>query len=231
MWVLFACVVVLCSGEGDRGAHVHALPHAWEWAGAFELSPSSSFVWMAEKAGAAGSAAYTDSTWLLAIVPTTGEGAEGIEAAEPRAVALFNGSATAAPGGSTLTPDQLFNLQMDEQTFLTQWKIAVPAPVGAAAEFTDYVIFSQHSPMEFEGASKGHYLKDALGSDVEPTATEPSAAAAAAAAAGATSEAGSLGDATIAAFATAMCSFTGVILISQKLDEWVEQSYASVFAR
>ena len=52
-----------------------------------------------------------------------------------------------------------------------------------------------------------------------------------AAAAGATSEAGSLGDATIAAFATAMCSFTGVILISQKLDEWVEQSYASVFAR
>ena len=211
---LLLTAVAVSAAEEEHEAH------AWEWAGAVKLEASETYIWTAAKNA---NLKYADPFWQLYFTPSTTSDSEGIESAEAAAEAGFNTTATLAPAGHTLTPGTLWNLTMDQESFMTQWKIAPAAT-------SPYIIFSQHDPSEFEGFGM-HWLKSDHGEDVEADATEPAAAAKPDATELATVKKHDLlGEALGASFLTALCSFIGVVLFAKNIAHWVSESYAAVFA-
>jgi zinc transporter ZupT len=206
---------VVCTTAAEEG-HGHEA-HAWEWAGAVKLEAAETYIWTAARNA---NMVYADPTWQVYFTSATTSDSEGIESAEETAETGFNTTATLAPPGHTLTPGTLWTLQMDQESFMTQWKLAPAAT-------SPYIIFSQHMPSEFEG--KLHFLKSDHGTDIETDATEP--AAAAVAAPGPTDHGNEyMGEAVIAAILVNLCTFIGIFTAAPKLDEWIKPTYAAVFA-
>ena len=205
--------VVVCTTTAEEGHGAHA----WEWAGAVKLEAAETYIWTAARNA---NMVYADPTWQVYFTSATTSDSEGIESAEEAAETGFNTTATLAPPGHTLTPGTLWTLQMDQESFMTQWKLAPAAT-------SPYILFSQHMPSEFEG--KLHFLKSDHGTDIETDATEP--AAAAVATPGPTDHGNEyMGEAVVAAILVNLCTFIGIFTAAPKLDEWIKPTYAAVFA-
>lgn len=160
--------------EGGGGAHSHG--HGGgspvEWAGTFELVHGESYAWTAQKAGG-DCAGYADCTMMLAIIEVEDDSAEELEAAMASAEALFesdDGCPDLANGGA-LTMGACSTLIFDQEVYSSIWDLAVPADRRRLEDHDHgdhgfFVFAAQHFPTEFELDS--HYLKDDLGTDVEP---------------------------------------------------------------
>jgi hypothetical protein len=148
---------------GDHGHdHDHDDDAAFEWAGAFELA-AASHTWSMQ----AVDGAYADASMRLVFMPTDAATADGIEAVEEAGGSLLTGdTCTVIEAGESMGP-----LAADGSCF------ELHAGTTDDSEYTidttgisGVIIFAQHIPIEFE--RDRHYLYDASGTDVEPTAQE-----------------------------------------------------------
>jgi zinc transporter ZupT len=213
-----AALIVAVAASGDDGHEDHGHDehgdeeHAWEWAGTFILVKDKPYTWiMSKKDGA-----YAYSAMKFAMVPTTTNDKAGLEAAEEEtAETLFAGNDTDVTDGTLLAPSTLYNLNLNDNAFMSTFKIEVSSTAT-------YAIFAEHFPTEFE--DKYHFLKNADGGDVEPGAVEPDAETAA------SSNMAPVGTAFLASFLSAMAAFTGVIMLVPMANEYISQSKAGAFA-
>jgi zinc transporter ZupT len=214
--IAVAALIVAATASGDdhddhddHDEHGHE-NHAWEWAGTFSLVKDSPYTWiMSKKDGA-----YADADMKLAIVKTTTNDKAGLEAAEERAEALFDGNDTEVTSNAALEVDTLYHLELDQDEFMTTFRIQVN-------DTSAYAIFTQHFPTEFE--DKYHFLKDAAGVDIEPGFGGGHEEAA-------SGNMAPVGTAFLASFLSAMAAFTGVVMLVPTVSQMITQSKAAAFA-
>ena len=138
------------------------LPRAneFEWGGTFAVADSS-HKWLMQKVGGK----YVDPSMKLVIFPTTTPDKKTMEAHEAKGDALMEGTCTDVQDKGTIKPvaaGSCFNLVVgagDDSSYTID-----------TTGLTGIVVFAQHVPTEFERDM--HYLKDAAGKDIEPTAQE-----------------------------------------------------------
>jgi len=143
-------------GEGNKEGH------AFEWAGAFELTPGQ-YKWTFAKVGDD----YADPKMKMVFLSSGLTGAEAIEASKEVAQELLeSGSETNQVHGDVLTPNAniAYQLVFDSNKKVTEYRIVIKKK-GV------YVFFTEHMPFEFEADE--HFLKDIAKVDVEPIAQEP----------------------------------------------------------
>jgi zinc transporter ZupT len=150
LFFLLACCIssVVLSDE-----HIHG-DHSWEWAGIFSLDQDEEYQWSAEKVDGA----YAEATMKFVMMAVTSSDAEGIEEVEDSVNMLFNSSAIAVTTADQIVPDSLLELQFDDASWISLFKLSVPT-TGI------YGIFTEHDPTEFESSS--HYFKLLAGEEVE----------------------------------------------------------------
>ena len=135
--------------------------HPWEYAATFKLTAHAPFSWIWQrKLGK-----WADADMKFAWYPAATDAAAAIESQEDAAKTLFATTPTTVIQGAALSPGVLYKMTMDQGAALTMFKMT---PATATKHITT---FMQHSPSEFE--NKLHWLQDADGGDLEPTATEP----------------------------------------------------------
>mmetsp|Transcript_90089 Transcript_90089/g.160434 ORF Transcript_90089/g.160434 Transcript_90089/m.160434 type:complete len:484 (-) Transcript_90089:314-1765(-) len=153
--LLFHLIFLAWATEDDHEGHDHGEVDAscwtknWEWAGAFHMDHAGWF--NLEKVDGA----YPDSTAKLYF-----QKAYEIVDAEPAAEVAWAGSATLVQSGATLQPKTLYELEMDQESYISNFKL------DAGSGHQDIIIFFQHLPTEFE--AKTHYFIDSEGTLLEP---------------------------------------------------------------
>lgn len=161
--LLCAAVSAQPTGHDD---HV-ASEHAWEYAGTFDLHPTTKMGPLSLIFSVDSKNVYADSSNNLLLLKTTATTKDGIEAMEDAATGLFANPTTftALQPNSAITPGTVFSCKMS---------LTAPVTVFSVQEIVDdgaYVLFSQHLPSEFEGFA-GHYFKSKNGLDIEALAQE-----------------------------------------------------------
>jgi zinc transporter ZupT len=147
---------------GSLLANVEAAgTHPWEYAATFKLTAHAPFSWIWQRKAGMWADADMKFAWYAAATDT----AAAIESQEAAAKTLFATTPVAVTQGKTLSPGVLYKMTMDQGAALTMFKMN---PAGTTKHITT---FMQHNPSEFE--NKLHWLQDADGGDLEPTATEP----------------------------------------------------------
>jgi len=135
--------------------------HPWEYAASFKLTAHAPFSWIWQrKLGK-----WADADMKFAWYPASTDAAAAIESQEAAAATLFATTPTTVIQGAALSPGVLYKMTMDQGAALTMFKMN---PAAATHHIT---AFMQHAPSEFE--NKLHWLQDADGGDIEPTASEP----------------------------------------------------------
>ncbi len=145
--------------EAAEVEHEHEAGHSFEWAEVFLLQPGE-YQWSFAKVDGK----YAEATMKMAVVSSSVEGAEGIEAVEKTGEALLNGTQTETQSNTVLMSGHgyqlLFDPSKDETVFTVKIDVA-----------GTYVFFTEHMPTEFEG--NDHFFKDMTFKDVEAIAQEP----------------------------------------------------------
>ena len=181
--------------HGDEGG-------SFEWAGIFE-TPLSSYLWTAQKVDGA----YVDPAMKLVALPATTLTQQGLHDMETMGKAAMELTCTDVPSGGTITPaaNTCYHLQFDASTWQTLFKVDTSAVSGVA-------FFAEHVPTEFEATA--HYLKDDVGTDIEPLGELPEKAPVEV-----TTDAGAF----LAAFLVNLVTFVGVILMFGPLRRMVQK--------
>ena len=151
--------------HSEEGHDEHAGEgHAFEWAGVFKL-PAGDYTWTFAKVDGD----YADPMMKMVFLPTSSDGEEGIEEQEEVAERLLRSQSSVRRNhDGRLTPNEenAYQLVFDENRNVTELRITIKNE-GA------YAFFTEHMPFEFEADE--HFLKNASGKDIEPTAQEPEA--------------------------------------------------------
>lgn len=136
--------------------------HAYEWAGAFELS-AGEYVWSFAKVDGD----YADPKMKMAIIESDAKGEAAIESEEKAAEDLIKSPRSSERvHGELLTPNDssAYQLMFDPDRNVTEFRIVVES-AGV------YTFFTEHMPFEFE--AEEHFFKTTDRQDVEPTSQEP----------------------------------------------------------
>ncbi|MCG8684821.1 MAG: zinc ABC transporter substrate-binding protein [Desulfobacterales bacterium] len=147
--------------ETDHGDH-HGGDHAFEWAGAFKLSPGK-YTWTFAKVDGD----YADPKMKMVVLSSHLDGAAAIEEQEEKAEGLLESdNSIEKVHGESLSANKskAFQLVFDPNRNITEYSIVIEKK-GV------YTFFTEHMPFEFE--ADDHFLKDAARVDVEPIAQEP----------------------------------------------------------
>ena len=151
--------------HSEEGQDEHAGEgHAFEWAGVFKL-PAGDYTWTFAKVDGD----YADPMMKMVFLPTSSDGEEGIEEQEEVAERLIRSQSSVRRNhDGRLTPNEenAYQLVFDANRNVTELRITIKNE-GA------YAFFTEHMPFEFEADE--HFLKNASGKDIEPTAQEPEA--------------------------------------------------------
>ena len=134
----------------DHGDRTHDAP--WGWAGIFPVESPGLYTWCACKVDGV----YADEAMRLLVMPTANATAEGLEAVEPEAEALWEAQQPTdvhATHTTNLTCSALYTLVFNPAAFLSLYHIALPPDWedgggGARAPLTHIAIFLQHSLAE-----------------------------------------------------------------------------------
>ena len=148
--------------QEPEAGHDHGGGHAFEWAGAFELSPGE-YKWTFAKVDGD----YADPMMKMVMLSSGLSGIEAIEEQEAKAQELLESDDSMKKvHGHTLTnnDNKAFQLVFDADKNVTEFIIKVE-------EQGVYTFFTEHMPFEFE--TNEHFLKDLARKDVEPIAQEP----------------------------------------------------------
>ena len=149
--------------HSEEGHDEHAGEgHAFEWAGVFKL-PAGDYTWTFAKVDGD----YADPMMKMVFLPTSSDGEEGIEEQEEVAERLISSQSSVRRNhDGRLTPNEenAYQLVFDANRNVTELRITIKNE-GA------YAFFTEHMPFEFEADE--HFLKNASGKDIEPTAQEP----------------------------------------------------------
>ena len=149
--------------HSEEGQDEHAGEgHAFEWAGVFKL-PAGDYTWTFAKVDGD----YADPMMKMVFLPTSSDGEEGIEEQEEVAERLISSQSSVRRNhDGRLTPNEenAYQLVFDANRNVTELRITIKNE-GA------YAFFTEHMPFEFEADE--HFLKNASGKDIEPTAQEP----------------------------------------------------------
>ena len=155
-------------GQGEHSEEGHddhaGEGHAFEWAGIFKLS-AEDYTWTFAKVDGD----YADPMMKMVFLPTSSDGEEGIEEQEEVAERLIRSQSSVRRNhDGRLTPNEenAYQLVFDANRNVTELRITIKNE-GA------YAFFTEHMPFEFEADE--HFLKNASGKDIEPTAQEPEA--------------------------------------------------------
>lgn len=143
----------------------HDSQHAFEWAGAFELS-AGEYVWSFAKVDGD----YADPKMKMVFLASDSNGEAAIENREEAAENLLkSSSAVEQVHGEVLTPNDnsAYQLVFDPNKNVTEFRVVIKKE-GV------YTFFTEHMPFEFEADE--HFLKTADRQDVEPAAQEPDTA-------------------------------------------------------
>ena len=143
-------------GKGSHKAHGKHEGHSFEWAGVFELAKGT-YNWSFSKVDGS----YADPAMKMVILK-----ASDIEAVEEKAEGLLESSSfeTKKHNEQLVAQEKSFSLNFDSTKNKTVFKIKIE-------QSGKYTFFTEHMPFEFE--TDEHFLKDASGTDIEPTAQEP----------------------------------------------------------
>ena len=143
--------------HGDHDGHGHG-GHAFEWAGIFELT-AGTYKWSFSKVGGH----YADPTMKMVVLES-----DDIETSEEAAEKLLESkeSEDKRHKDVLVAKSGAYNLIFDDTKNNTVFDIDIQKD-------GQYAFFTGHMPFEFE--ANEHFLKDASGNDIEPTAQEPEA--------------------------------------------------------
>ena len=151
--------------HSEEGHDEHAGEgHAFEWAGVFKL-PAGDYTWTFAKVDGD----YADPMMKMVFLPTSSGGEEGIEEQEEVAERLIKQQSSVRrnhDGRLIPNKEDAYQLVFDANRNVTELRITIKKE-GA------YAFFTEHMPFEFEADE--HFLKNASGKDIEPTAQEPEA--------------------------------------------------------
>jgi ABC-type Zn2+ transport system substrate-binding protein/surface adhesin len=148
----------------EHHAEAHDGAHAFEWAGAFQLS-AGEYVWTFAKVDGG----YADSMMKMVILASDLNGKAAIEAQEETAEGLIeSSSAIKLVHGDALTPNasNAYQVVFDPKRNITEYRVIIEKE-GV------YTFFTEHMPFEFEADE--HFFKDTDKRDIEPIAQEPEA--------------------------------------------------------
>ena len=148
----------------DHHAGGHGGGHAFEWAGAFKLSPGE-YAWTFAKVDGD----YADPKMKMVMLSNTSDGVAAIEELEEKAEGLLESDAVIERvHGDTLSSNEnkAYQVIFDPNRDITKFRIVIE-------EEGVYTFFTEHMPFEFEADE--HFLKDTDRQDVEPIAQEPDA--------------------------------------------------------
>lgn len=123
---------------------------AWEWEGVFHVHYGGVLTWIAQKVDGA----YADATMKIVIRTTSASSKAGLEAAESAALSDWNGNFITANNGDTLSPNNAYELVFDTTSWVTMFKINVPAE-------TELAFFCQHFPSEFVSGGFNYLISEA----------------------------------------------------------------------
>lgn len=135
----------------------------YEWAGVFS-TPQDKYVWTAQKVGGG----YADATMKLVVLPAQKSTAAELDSLKAHGDNLLKTSSTCSnvTFGKTITPSMNTCYRLRFDTSLWQSLYVVDTSNFGAVAF-----FAEHVPTEFENTA--HYLKDSIGTDIEPDAELP----------------------------------------------------------
>ncbi|MCG8685572.1 MAG: zinc ABC transporter substrate-binding protein [Desulfobacterales bacterium] len=151
--------------EADHDDHhtdAHGGGHAFEWAGAFRLSPGE-YAWTFAKVDGD----YADPKMKMVILSSNLDGVAAIEDREEKAEGLMEShDVTKQVHGDTLSSNEskAYQLVFDPDRNITEYRIIIEKE-GV------YTFFTEHMPFEFE--TNEHFFKDTERHDIEPIAQEP----------------------------------------------------------
>eukprot|EP00933_Yihiella_yeosuensis_P035091 TRINITY_DN2855_c0_g1_i1.p1 TRINITY_DN2855_c0_g1~~TRINITY_DN2855_c0_g1_i1.p1 ORF type:complete len:485 (-),score=87.86 TRINITY_DN2855_c0_g1_i1:245-1699(-) len=133
----------------------------YEWAGIFE-TPKSNYLWTAQKKAGK----YADPAMKLVALPASASTEAELKKLEAAGNAAMKLTCTALTAGSTIVPatNKCYSLKFDQTAWQSLYKVD-------AGSVTSVAFFAEHFPTEFEATA--HYLKDDVGTDVEPQAKLP----------------------------------------------------------
>ncbi|MEH0021916.1 MAG: zinc ABC transporter substrate-binding protein [Desulfobacter sp.] len=152
------------AGHHDHHAEGHGGGHAFEWAGAFKLSPDE-YAWTFAKVDGD----YADPKMKMVMLSSHLDGVAAIEDREEKAEGLLESDAVIERvHGDALSSNEnkAFQVIFDPNKDITKFSISIKKE-GV------YTFFTEHMPFEFEADE--HFLKNAKRQDVEPIAQEPDA--------------------------------------------------------
>ena len=148
----------------EYGEHAHHGEHAFEWAGAFRLSPGV-YTWTFAKVDGD----YADPKMKMVVLSSHLDGVAAIEDQEEKAEGLLEShDSIEKVHGDTLSSNEskAYQLVYDPNRNITEYPIVIEKE-GV------YTFFTEHMPFEFEADE--HFFKNADRQDVEPIAQEPDA--------------------------------------------------------
>lgn len=120
--------------------------HPFEWAAVFSVDKNLNYFWNAEKVDGQ----YASPTMKMFILNVTSASMEGIEDIEEIVEEAFLANSSAVMSGGTVGVGILYELQLDENKWISQFLLEFP-------QSGLYAIFTEHHPDEFEANT--HYLK------------------------------------------------------------------------
>ena len=151
--------------HSEEGHDEHAGEgHAFEWAGVFKL-PAGDYTWTFAKVDGD----YADPMMKMVFLPTSSDGEEGIEEQEEVAERLIKQQSSVRrnhDGRLIPNKEDAYQLVFDANRNVTELRITIKNE-------GNYAFFTEHMPFEFEADE--HFLKNASGKNIEPTAQEPEA--------------------------------------------------------
>ena len=148
----------------DHHADGHGGGHAFEWAGAFRLSPGV-YTWTFAKVDGD----YADPMMKMVVLSSHLDGVAAIEDQEENAEGLLEShDSIKKVHGDKLSSNEnkAYQLVFDPNRNVTEYRIVI-AIEGV------YTFFTEHMPFEFEADE--HFLKNTDRHDIEPIAQEPDA--------------------------------------------------------
>ena len=136
-----------------------AVPAA-EWAGSF-ATPNPIYLWTAQKVNGS----YADPAMRIVVIKASGSSKEDLNASLAAGKESLSGNSCAELlAGGTMTPSasaSCYNLKFDQDMWQSLYRVDT-------ANVDHLIVIAQHFPTEFEATA--HYLKDKVGTDIEPVA-------------------------------------------------------------
>lgn len=189
----------------------------WEWAGVFDLQPMTGSGTYTLVVSRTTGQPYPFPSVNCLILKTTKATAEGIEAVEEDAEALWEAAATnvSTVAAHTVVPlGNVYKLVIDTTLPVNTFTITV-------AEEGAYVMFLQHDAVELEGLA-GHYFTTGDGTPMDPLAVEVGGHHAATTAAPLSS--GQIMGLTVAATAVVASTSVVIFVLAMPVFHWARSS-------